>query len=134
MTLQLPPLCMLSVDFIPGLCVALELYRFILKIFQTHIPYNRWDKKQEKQDFMHWFWSIYTALIKTFSVSRVFLMIIRSGSFSLFLLRFFCLHFVLLAESKPLICKFNHSTVHARVAVIFFFFNIREILWFEKSL
>ena len=48
-------------------------------------------------------------------------MIIRSGNFSLFLLHFFYLHFVLLAESKPLICKFNHSTVHARVAVIFFF-------------
>ena len=48
-------------------------------------------------------------------------MIIRSGNFSLFLLHFFYLHFVLLAESKPALRSF-------------FFLNIREILWFEKSL
>ena len=47
-----------------------EIYRFIMKIF-THIPYSRWDNWQETQGSMHSFSSIYTALIKTISVSRI---------------------------------------------------------------
>ena len=38
--LRLSPLCILSVNSILARCVALEIYRFLMKIF-THIPYKQ---------------------------------------------------------------------------------------------
>ena len=49
MTLQLPTLCILSVNNILARCVALwNIYRFIMKIF-THIAYNRWNKYRKRK-------------------------------------------------------------------------------------
>ena len=100
--LQLPPLCMLPINSILGLCVALWnipiligdfMYLFtnwvcrsILSLLNcskkanksvkenTHIAYTigmRWIQETQGS-LMLWFRSIYTALTKTFSVSRMF--------------------------------------------------------------
>ena len=62
LTLQLPRLCILSGQQHYCLLSSSLIYRFIRKIF-TDVPYNS----------LHSFRSIYTALIKTFSVSRTFM-------------------------------------------------------------
>ena len=56
-----------------------------------------------------------------------FYIIIRGGNFSLFLLHLFYLYFVLLAESL----RFNHSTIHARVVVIFLI--LKKFFDFKKN-
>ena len=89
MTLHLPPLCMLSINCILGLCVPLwNIPDSYWKV--SHIPCNRWDKNRKRKrqciDSGR-FTQLWPNTLKTTRKD-----LITSGNFSLFL--FYYLHTV----------------------------------------